>query len=115
VYAAFLAEDRRRTLFHGHSFTGNPLGCAAALASLEVFDSEPVFERIATIGAHHARRLAKLRSHPKVGDVRQAGTVAALEIAGESGYLADIGPRLQRFYREQGVLLRPLGPVVYAL
>ena len=120
VYAAFLAADRRRTLFHGHSFTGNPLGCAAALASLEVFAHEPVMERIGTIAAGHARRLARLRQHPRVGDARQAGTVAAIELADNGdgdgdGYLAGIGPRLQRFYLEQGVLLRPLGTVLYVL
>lgn len=116
VYAAFLHQDRRQTLFHGHSFTGNPLGCAAALASLQVFADEPVLERIAAIAAQHAARLQRLRHHPRVGDVRQAGTVAALELADAgAGYLADVGPRLQRYCLQQGVLLRPLGPVVYVL
>lgn len=118
IYAAFLSEDRRRTFFHGHSFTANPLGCAAALASLEVFAREPVWERIAAIAACHRRHLERLRSHPLVGDVRQAGTVAAIELRerqGEPGYLAEIGPRLARFYLERGVLLRPLGNIVYVL
>ena len=116
VFAAFLADDRRRTLFHGHSYTANPLGCAAALASLEVFAQEPVFDRIAAIAAHHARRLARLRSHSKVGDARQAGTVAALELAApDTGYLSALGPRLQSFYLDRGILLRPLGNVVYVL
>jgi adenosylmethionine-8-amino-7-oxononanoate aminotransferase len=116
VYAAFLADDRRRTLFHGHSFTGNPLGCAAALASLDVFATEPVMARIAAIAATHARRLARLRSHPRVADARQAGTVAALELAErEPGYLAAIGSRLRAHARARGVLLRPLGHVVYVL
>ncbi|HUX66018.1 MAG TPA: adenosylmethionine--8-amino-7-oxononanoate transaminase [Terriglobales bacterium] len=116
VYAAFLQRDRRQTLFHGHSFTGNPLGCAAALASLQLFRDEPVLPRIAAIAAHHAVRLERVRHHPRVGDVRQAGSVAALELADAgAGYLADVGPRLQQFYLQQGVLLRPLGPVVYVL
>ncbi|HET9785346.1 MAG TPA: adenosylmethionine--8-amino-7-oxononanoate transaminase [Terriglobales bacterium] len=116
VYQTFLSSDRGRTLFHGHSFTGNALGCAAALASLEIFATEPVRERIAAIAAHHARRLAQLGSHPRLAHRRQAGTVAILEIAGEThGYLAAIGPRLRSFYESRGVLLRPLGPVVYVL
>ncbi len=116
VYAAFLAEDRRRTLFHGHSFTGNALGCAAALASLEVFATEPVMARIAAIAATHTRRLARLRGHARVADARQAGTVAALELAErEPGYLAAVGPRLRDHCLRQGVLLRPLGHIVYVL
>ena len=116
VYSAFLAEDRRKTLFHGHSFTGNPLGCAAALASLDVFATEPVMERIAAIAATHTRRLERLRAHARVADARQAGTVAALELAErEPGYLAAIGPRLRHHCLRQGVLLRPLGHVVYVL
>ena len=116
VYEAFLSSDRARTLFHGHSFTGNALGCAAALASLEVFATEPVRGRIAAIAAHHAHRLERLRSHPRVAATRQAGTVAILEVAaGTHGYLDAIGPRLGKFYMDRGVLLRPLGPVVYVL
>ncbi len=116
IYQAFLSRDRRKTFFHGHSFTANPLGCAAALASLEIFESEPVFERIARIAAVHAERLPALAAHPRVGDARQLGTVAAIELAeGAGDYLAGIGPRLQAFYLERGVLLRPLGGVIYVL
>jgi len=121
VYAAFLDRDRRRTLFHGHSFTGNPLGCAAALASLDLFDDEPVFERIAALAQRQRQRLDRLRTHPRlgamIGDARQAGTIAAIELSdgGETGYLAEVGPRIQRFCREQGVLVRPLGTIVYVL
>ena len=122
VFAAFLDRDRRKTLFHGHSFTGNPLGCAAALASLDIFDQEPVMERIAAMAAHHGARLQRMRQNPKlrsvIGDVRQAGTVAAIELAdgvGDSGYLAGIGPRIRDFCLNEGVLLRPLGHIVYVL
>ncbi len=116
IYDAFLSRDRRKTFFHGHSYTANPLGCAAALASLDIFDSEPVFERIARIAAVHAERLPALAAHPRAGDARQIGTMAALELAeGEGDYLAGIGPRLQAFYLERGILLRPLGGVIYVL
>lgn len=118
IFAAFWSEDRQKTLFHGHSFTANPLGCAAGLASLEVFAAEPVMERIAAIAAHHERRLAELRGHPRVADARQIGVVAALELRvpeGEADYLAAIGPKLRRYYLERGVLLRPLGHIIYVL
>jgi adenosylmethionine-8-amino-7-oxononanoate aminotransferase len=116
VEAAFRSEDRLRTFFHGHSFTGNALACAAACASLQIFDDEPVFERIAGIAGIHAERLARLRGHAAVGEARQIGTVAAVELRAEdAGYLSSLRPRLYRFFRERGVLLRPLGNVIYVL
>ena len=64
IYSSFLAPDRMHTLFHGHSYAGNPLGCAAALASLEIFESEPVFDRIRTIERiHHERLPCWVRTH----------------------------------------------------
>ena len=116
VEAAFRSEDPRRTFFHGHSFTGNPLACAAACASLQIFEDEPVFERIAAIARIHAERLALLQGHPAVGETRQIGTVAAVELrAADAGYLSELRPRLYRFFLERGVLLRPLGNVLYVL
>ena len=116
VEAAFRSEDRRRTFFHGHSYTANPLACAAACENLRIFDEEPVFERIAAIARIHAERLAALRALPAVGDVRQIGTVAAIELrADDPGYLSGLRARLYDFFLERGVLLRPLGNVVYVL
>jgi adenosylmethionine-8-amino-7-oxononanoate aminotransferase len=116
IYEAFLGADPDRTFYHGHSFTGNPLACAAAIASLEIFEAEPVFERIEAIAAIHRERLAALRSHPAVGHTRQLGTIAAVEIAAEdAGYSSSLKPSLYRFFLEKGILLRPLGNVVYVV
>lgn len=116
VYAPFHAPDRMRTFFHGHSYAGNPLGCAAALASLEVFRNEPVFERIETISRIHAERLPAFLAHPRIGDARALGTVAALELeTDDAGYLSEVRPALYRFFIDHGVLLRPLGNVIYIL
>jgi adenosylmethionine-8-amino-7-oxononanoate aminotransferase len=114
VYEAFLGADPDRTFYHGHSFTGNPLACAAANASLEIFETEPVFKRIETIAAIHRERLSAIRQHPAVGDTRQLGTIAAVEIAtADAGYTSSLKTSLYRFFLEKGVLLRPLGNVVY--
>jgi adenosylmethionine---8-amino-7-oxononanoate aminotransferase len=116
VREVFRSHDRMRTFFHGHSYTGSPLACAAGIASLKIFDSEPVFERIATIERTHAERLPALKKHPAVGDVRAIGTVAAIEIEAEdAGYLSKMRPFLYDFFLKKGVLLRPLGNVVYIL
>jgi adenosylmethionine-8-amino-7-oxononanoate aminotransferase len=116
IYDAFYSTDRSKTFFHSTSYTGNAIACAAALANLEVFESEPVMERIRSIAHHHAKRLADFRGHPKIADVRQTGSIAAIEFsAPDAGYFAALGPKLNAFYLERGVLLRPLGNVVYIL
>jgi adenosylmethionine-8-amino-7-oxononanoate aminotransferase len=116
VYDAFASDDRSRTFFHGHSYSGNPLGCAAAVANLKIFQAEPVFERIAAIERIHRERLAILATRPAVKEVRSLGAVGAVELhASDPGYLSTMRDGLYRFFIENGVLLRPLGNVVYVL
>ena len=116
VESAFRSENRLHTFYHGHSYTGNALACAAANASLQIFDDEPVFDRIAGVAKIHAERLAEIRKLSAVGDIRQIGTIAALELrTDDAGYLSAMRPKLYRFFLERGVLLRPLGNVVYVL
>ena len=114
--AAFRTENRAHTFYHGHSYTGNALACAAGIASLRIFEEEPVFDRIAAIARINAERLAELRRMHQVGDARQIGTMGAIElVAGDAGYLSAMRPKLYGFFIERGVLLRPLGNVVYVL
>jgi adenosylmethionine-8-amino-7-oxononanoate aminotransferase len=116
VEAAFRSENRLHTFYHGHSYTGNALACAAANRSLQIFDDEPVFDRIATIARIHSERLGHLRQMHQVGETRQIGTIGALELRAEdAGYLSAMRPKLYGFFLERGVLLRPLGNVVYVL
>jgi adenosylmethionine-8-amino-7-oxononanoate aminotransferase len=113
---AFRSENRLHTFYHGHSYTGNALACAAANASLQIFDQEPVFERIAVMAEINSERLAELNKFPQVGEVRQIGTIGAIELrTDDAGYLSAMRPKLYRFFLERGVLLRPLGNVVYVL
>jgi adenosylmethionine-8-amino-7-oxononanoate aminotransferase len=116
IHEAFIGGERTRAFFHGHSYTANPIACAAANASLQVFENEPVFERIAEIERVHATRLPAFSAHPSVFDVRRIGTVAAIELkVPDGGYLSSLRPKLYRFYLDRGVLLRPLGNVIYIL
>jgi adenosylmethionine-8-amino-7-oxononanoate aminotransferase len=116
VHDAFTGGDRGRAFFHGHSYTANPIACAAANASLGIFESEPVFERIAAIEKVHTARLSAFAAHRIVSDVRLIGTVAAIElVVPDAGYLSSLRPRLYQYYLNRGVLLRPLGNVVYIL
>lgn len=104
------------SFFHGHSYTGNPVICAAAVANLEIFETEDVFSRINQIAAHHQRRLCRLSLHPRIEETRQIGSIAAIEIkADDPGYFSSVKPRLYKFFLDRGVLLRPLGNVIYIL
>jgi|SRR5579864_1658277 len=114
VYNEFRGEGH--SFFHGHSYTGNPLACAAAVANLEIFEAGNVWKQIDAIAALHKQRLAYFSSHSDVLEVRQIGTVAAIELkADDAGYFSTLKPRLYKFFLERGVLLRPLGHVIYLL
>lgn len=116
IHEAFLGDDSSRTFYHGHSYTGNPIAAAAGVASLKIFESEPVFERIDAISKIHCERLSAVRNHPAVGEVRSIGTMAAVELkADDAGYFSILRPKLYDFFIDAGVLLRPLGNVIYIL
>jgi adenosylmethionine-8-amino-7-oxononanoate aminotransferase len=113
VYEAFLDIDPSKTFFHGHSYTANPLACAVAIASLKLFREEPVMERVAALEKQLHAGLEPLRSLPQVGDVRVIGGIGIVELKGEDGYLDRVGPRLSAAFLDRGLLLRPLGNIVY--
>ncbi|MGL5166125.1 MAG: adenosylmethionine--8-amino-7-oxononanoate transaminase [Afipia sp.] len=116
IFDAHYSTDRSRTFFHSSSYTANPIACAAALANLEIWQREPVMERIGSIAALHQERLARFRADGRFTNVRQIGTIAALDItAKDAGYLADIGPRLYRGFLARGLLVRPLGNTIYIM
>lgn len=111
VYDAFLSDDRAKTFFHGHSYTANPLACAVGLASLDLFREERVMERVPKLEQQLRAGFEPLRA---LGDVRVIGGVGAVELSSDQpGYLDGIGPRLAARFLERGLLLRPLGNIVY--
>jgi adenosylmethionine---8-amino-7-oxononanoate aminotransferase len=113
VFEAFLSDDRTRAFFHGHSYTANPLACAVALASLSLFRSEGTLERVSALEKQFRRRLDALREIGIVGDVRGIGGVAAIELANHSNYFDSIGAHLYDAFLKRGLLLRPLGSILY--
>jgi adenosylmethionine-8-amino-7-oxononanoate aminotransferase len=114
VYEAFLSDDRSKAFFHGHSYTANPLGCAVGLASLELFKTENTLDRVKALEVQFRQRLEPLRKMKIVGDVRSIGAVAAIELVTDSGgYFDSIGPRLYDAFLDRGLLLRPLGSILY--
>jgi adenosylmethionine-8-amino-7-oxononanoate aminotransferase len=116
IFRAFLSEDRSRTFFHGHSFTANPLACAVALESLQLLEETRALERVKALERLFQARLERLKPQPAVGDVRGIGGVAVIELErSEAGYLDERGRHLAARLLEKGLLLRPLGSVVYFL
>ena len=114
IHAGFIGPDPELTLYHGHSYTANPLGCAAALASLDLLEAQP--QRYQTLEARHRPRLETLARHRAVRRPRLLGGIAAFDLAvSEPGYLNPTGQRLKRLLLDQGVFLRPLGDVVYLM
>ena len=119
IYEAFLGEfASARTFFHGHTFTGNPLACAAALASLRLFETERVLERVRRTAEVLRPKLAAIAELERVGDVRQRGLMVGIELVRDRrtkepyDYAERIGHRVCLALRKRGILLRPLGPVV---
>lgn len=117
TFDAFKSVDRRRAFFHGHTFTANPVGCAAGIASLAICRAERTPERIEAIGVRIETRLAAhFGDAARSRNLRRIGGIIAFEMQSEeSGYLASAAPRLRALAVEHGVLLRPLGNVIYAM
>jgi adenosylmethionine---8-amino-7-oxononanoate aminotransferase len=121
VYEAFLSRDRTRTFFHGHSFTANPLACAVAVASLDLIEETRSIEKVCALERWLRQGLEPLLALPRVGDVRVIGGVGIIELVRDKtaktagGYLDDSGPALSRAFVDRGLLLRPLGNVLYLM
>jgi adenosylmethionine-8-amino-7-oxononanoate aminotransferase len=114
LVAAWDTADRSRTFFHGHSFTAHPLACAVAVANWRMLTaaSNPAPRKME---AFWSEALEPLRRHPQVRDVRICGTIAAVEVNSSGGYLSAVSRNLRRHCLEHGVLVRPLGSVLYAM
>lgn len=117
IFDAFWSNDKLKAFFHGHSYTANPVGCAAALASLDLLESDACQQDIARIMERHQQFRAKLLGHPALVRVDQRGTILALEFKTGEGtsYFNNLRDKLYFFFLDKGLLLRPLGNVIYIL
>lgn len=117
LFDAFYSDDINKALFHGHTFTANPTGCAAALASLEMLQTDAMQANIARVNQSHLAFQKHIESHPKVKTTRVLGVIFALEIKTESSasYYGTLRNKLYDFFIANGVILRPVGNIVYIL
>ena len=116
VFEAFRSEQLSHTLWHGHSFTANPLACAAACASLDLFERENLMEKIEEISKVFSERSKSLDS-AFIKEARTTGCIAAIELQthGTTSYTHSIKKPVADYFFERGVIVRPLGNVVYFL
>ncbi len=116
LFEAFLDDDAKKTFFHGHSYTANPLACAAALASLELLQKEECMQAIDTIGQSNKSFIEELSGYQPVKNPRSRGTILAFEInSGKNEYLNRMKETIINLSLENGVFLRPLGNTVYIM
>ncbi|HLH77982.1 MAG TPA: aminotransferase class III-fold pyridoxal phosphate-dependent enzyme, partial [Candidatus Binataceae bacterium] len=119
VFAAFLGQvEEGRTFYYGHTYTGNPLAAAVAIANLKVFDEEQVVARVGPLAEQLRRGLSRFAAHPHVADIRQWGLMAGVELMEEVqrcqpfAPAAQVGARIAMAARQAGVIVRPLGDVL---
>ncbi len=115
VYDAFYSDDIAKGLFHGHTYTANPLACTAALAALQLLQSTEIQENIAEVIASHKTFDAAIKDHPKVATTRQCGVIYALDLDVKMERYGNLRDRLFKHFMDDGVFLRPLGNTIYIL
>lgn len=117
IFDAFLSEDKLKTLYHGHSFTANPVSIAASLASLDILLAPETLQNIQRISKRHAGFAEQIREHDKLKDVRQTGTILVMEwdTGSDTSYLSELRNQLYLYFLNKGIILRPLGNIIYIL
>ena len=117
IFDGFYDDDTNKAFFHGHTFTANPTGCAAALASINLLQTAAMQDNIARINQLHLAFESKIKLHPKVKTTRVLGVIFALEIKteNEESYYGTMRNKLYNFFIENGIILRPVGNIVYIL
>ena len=117
IFDAFYSEDINKALFHGHTFTANPTGCAAALASFQLLQTNEIQNNIQHINQRHLEFQNSIKGHSKVLTTRVLGVIFALEIESSENeqYYGNMRNKLYNYFIENGVVLRPVGNIVYIL
>tara|TARA_R100000935_G_scaffold27288_1_gene47355 strand:+ start:29415 stop:30680 length:1266 start_codon:yes stop_codon:yes gene_type:complete len=115
VFDSFLSDEVSKGFFHAHTFSAHPLGCAAALAGLELLNAAEIVEQRNYIEAAHQHFVARVKNHKKVKEVRCKGVILAIDLNVEMERYGSVRDALYQFFMERGVALRPLGSTVYLL
>lgn len=116
IFEAFYDQDVNKALFHGHTFTANPLGCAIALASINLYESEFIQAQLKMLTTSHLAFVKELNQNEKVKNPRTMGPILAFEVVAENdGYYGNLRNRLYAFFIDKGFIIRPVGNTIYIL
>ena len=113
IYDAFFSDDIAKGLFHGHTYTANPLACAAALAAVELLTSEEIQKKIQRVSERNIAFAEEMRAHSKVNNIRSKGIILAFELDVETERYGGLRNKLFQYFMDHGVFLRPLGNIIY--
>lgn len=113
VYNAFLSDDIAKGFFHCHTYSANPVACAAAIAGIELLQSDEIQTNIRTIIKSHKTFNKRIKNHSKVKSTRQSGVIFALDLHTDSQRYGGLRDKLLKFFMDRGVFLRPLGNTIY--
>ncbi|MBC7642898.1 MAG: adenosylmethionine--8-amino-7-oxononanoate transaminase [Flavobacterium sp.] len=117
IFDGFYDEDVNKALFHGHTFTANPTGCSAALASIDLLQTQEMQDNIVRVNQSHLAFQERIKEHSKIKTTRVLGVIFALEIVtqNQESYYGTMRNKLYNYFIENGIILRPVGNIVYVL
>ena len=117
IYDGFLSDDKRKSFFHGHSYTGNPVACAAALASLDLFERDETWANVRRVVDRQRVFVSRIAAHPRVRNARRTGTIIAFDVVNgnETSYLNDLRDWMNDYCVSRRIIIRPLGNVMYLI
>jgi adenosylmethionine---8-amino-7-oxononanoate aminotransferase len=117
IFDAFLSSDKTKTFYHGHSYTANPIACTAALASLDLYEKPECIANVERIIKKHKSFISKIKNHSHIKDIRQCGTILAIELKTESNtsYLNSIRDKIYDYFIQRKIIMRPLGNIFYIM
>jgi adenosylmethionine-8-amino-7-oxononanoate aminotransferase len=115
IFDGFLSEEIHKGFFHAHTYSAHPLGCAAAIASIELLSTTEILDRRVTIESAHQQFATTIENHPKVKEVRCLGVILAVDLDLKMERYGNLRDELYQFFMKRGVVLRPLGNTVYVL
>ena len=113
IYDAFYSDNIAKGLFHGHTYSANPLACTAALASIELLQTQDIQDNITAITTSHQAFGNRIKNHPNVKSIRQTGVIFALDLNIEMQRYGNLRDKLFKFFMDKGVFIRPLGNTIY--
>lgn len=113
IYDAFLSDEMAKGFFHCHTYSGNPIACATALAAIELLQTEDIQNNIKRISEAHKAFEEQIKTHPKVKSTRSIGVILAIDLNTKANRYGDLRNKLLKFFMDRGVFLRPLGNTIY--